>query len=164
MKRVFLIFIFLIVSMLGFSQNQKSNSDSCYSVKQKDTIWETKCIQVQPSFPGGDAAYINFMTTNVKYPKLALEMGIEGKIWMAFQVNNMGLISNVEIYKSTVPRVRNNGKEIKEKDYEKYKIAKKELEDEALRVTAMMPKWIPGTASEKNVNAQFYLPLVFKIQ
>ena len=91
-------------------------------------------------FHGGDEAMFNFIRDNVKYPLLAKEAGIQGKVYVEFIVNKDGSLSEIEIARGV----------------------HKTLDDEALRVVKLMPNWIPGEQRGKKVRFLFTLPINFK--
>lgn len=98
-------------------------------------------VENQPQFPGGDEARIKFMNQNVRYPKAALEQGIQGTVYVTFVVEKDGNISNIRVIRGV----------------------HESLDNEALRVVAMMPKWNPGTQKGKPVRVQYNVPLKFSL-
>ena len=95
-----------------------------------------------PSFPGGDAACMKWLRDNIKYPKEAIEKGIKGIVPVVFVVTKEGKITNVEVVRSPDPL----------------------LTEEALRVVRSMPDWIPAKRNGQNVDLQFTLPVIFRLQ
>jgi TonB family protein len=81
--------------------------------------------QVEPTFPGGQEALMRFIHTNIMYPESAIELGIEGKVYVRFYVEKDGKVINVELLKG---------------------INCPAIEQEALRVVSIMPNWLPGSA------------------
>lgn len=104
--------------------------------------------QVQPQFPGGEAALVKWLYDNVHYPADAVEQNIQGRLKVRFVIKSDGSIDEVEIQKSLYPS----------------------CDDEAIRVVKMMPKWIPSKqwrSSSKEwvpVNIYYSLPITFKLQ
>ncbi len=80
--------------------------------------------QVEPTFPGGQEALMRFIHTNITYPESAIELGVEGKVYVRFYVEKDGKVANVEILKG---------------------INCPAIEQEALRVVSIMPNWLPGS-------------------
>jgi TonB family protein len=80
---------------------------------------------IEPTFPGGQEALMRFIHTNIMYPESAIELGIEGKVYVRFYVEKDGKVSNVELLKG---------------------INCPAIEQEALRVISIMPNWLPGSA------------------
>lgn len=97
-------------------------------------------IVEQMPVPSGD---INeYLGKNIKYPEVARENNIQGKVLIQFIINEDGTLSDLKI-------VRNIGGG---------------CDEEALRVVAAMPKWKPGKQNGKNVKVQFTLPIYFKLE
>ena len=105
---------------------------------------EAGCILVEkmPEFPGGQAALFKFLSENVKYPKEAVKKGIQGRVICQFVVEKDGSISNVEV-------VRSGGHHL--------------LDQEAVRVISIMPKWKPGTLRGKPVRVKYTVPVNFRL-
>jgi periplasmic protein TonB len=99
-------------------------------------------VEQMPQFPGGDEELVKFITDNLKYPAVAAEVGIEGRVTIRFVVNKDGLVSNVEIIRGLDPS----------------------CDREAVRVVKLMPKWIPGRQNGRSVPVYFTLPVVFRLQ
>ncbi len=98
-------------------------------------------VENDPEFPGGMEALYAFISNNVKYPKQALENGIQGKVYVTFVVEVDGSISNIKVLRDI-----GGG-----------------CGAEAVRVVKLMPKWKPGTQRGKAVRVQFNLPVEFKL-
>ncbi len=92
-----------------------------------------------PEFPGGTSALMRFMQMNLRYPDMAREMGISGKVYCRFVVDEQGEITDVKVLKGI-----GHG-----------------LDQEAVRVVKMMPRWIPGKMNKKPVKVQYVLPVKF---
>ena len=108
----------------------------------KDSVWDYLQVQVKPAFPGGDAGIIKYLGANLKYPNLAKEQGIQGKVYIIFIINKNGSVSDVSV-KSGI----GGG-----------------CDEEALRVIKKMPKWKPGKENGKPVRVRRVYPLTFKMQ
>jgi len=98
-------------------------------------------VEVMPDYPGGDEARINFLKENLQYPKFAREAGLEGKVYIGFVVEPDGRLTNFSVVRSVAPI----------------------LDEEALRVVKMMPKWTPGKQRGKTVRVQFQIPITFTL-
>jgi protein TonB len=96
----------------------------------------------KPEFPGGDAALLNFLSQNIKYPAIAAENGVRGKVTVNFVVNKDGSISDAKILRAVDPA----------------------LDKEALRVVYSMPRWKPGKQGGKPVRVSFSVPINFVLQ
>ena len=99
-------------------------------------------VEKMPSFPGGDAALFKFLNENVKYPVIAQENGVQGRVICQFVVNRDGSIVDVEVVRSVDAS----------------------LDKEAIRVIKSMPKWSPGQQRGKLVRVKYTLPVNFKLQ
>jgi periplasmic protein TonB len=100
-------------------------------------------VEIMPSFPGGEEALAKFLKNNVRYPNMAVEAGIEGRVFVNFVVDWEGNIKDVK----TVGAMKGAG-----------------LEEEAMRVVKKMPKWKPGRQNGQSVSVQFNLPIGFQLQ
>lgn len=96
-------------------------------------------VESMPSFPGGEEARIKYLSENIKYPKLARESNIQGRVFVTFVVEKDGRISNVKILRGI-----GGG-----------------CDEEAIRVIKNMPKWIPGKQRNVPVRVQFNMPIKF---
>ena len=94
-----------------------------------------------PQFPTGEDGLGRFIAEFIRYPSRAREDGIQGRILCSFIVRKDGTISNLEVI---------NGLDI-------------DLDNEALRVLSMMPKWTPGKNDNEIVNVKCILPIDFTI-
>lgn len=97
--------------------------------------------EVAPQYPGGEAEMIKFINKNINYPKDALNNGIQGRVIVGFVVNTEGEITDVKIQRSLTTT----------------------LDNEAMRVIKLMPKWKPGMQKGKPVNVHYSLPVTFRI-
>jgi protein TonB len=114
-------------------------------VDEKPKEEETKVFDVveqMPSFPGGDAELMKFLSTHIKYPVVAEENGIQGRVIATFVVERDGSISDVKVIKSVDPS----------------------LDKEAIRVLKSMPKWIPGKQNGAAVRVKYTVPVTFRLQ
>ena len=100
-------------------------------------------VESMPEFPGGQQALFKYLSENVKYPVIAQENGIQGRVICQFVVNKDGSIVDVEV-------VRSGGDA--------------SLDKEAVRVIKTMPKWKPGKQRGKPVRVKFTVPVSFKLQ
>lgn len=101
-------------------------------------------VEQMPSFPDGEAALFKWLRDNIKYPAIARENSIEGKVYVGFVVNTDGSITDV-----TVKRGVTGGAV---------------LNDEAIRVVKAMPKWKPGRQQGREVRVSYTLPIQFKLE
>ena len=110
-------------------------------VEEEDNV-VFQVVEKMPSFPGGDAALFKYLSDNVKYPVIAQENGVQGRVICQFVVNRDGSIVDVEVVRSVDPS----------------------LDKEAIRVIKSMPKWSPGQQRGKPVRVKYTLPVNFRLQ
>jgi protein TonB len=106
---------------------------------------ETKVFDVveqMPSFPGGPSALMQYLSSNIKYPVVAEENGVQGRVVCTFVVERDGSITDVRVIKSVDPS----------------------LDKEAVRVVKGMPKWIPGKQNGSAVRVKYTVPVTFRLQ
>ncbi len=99
-------------------------------------------VEQMPSYPGGMGALMQYLSSNIKYPAIAEENGIQGRVICTFVVERDGSITDVRIAKSVDPS----------------------LDKEAMRVVSKMPKWIPGKQNGSAVRVKYTLPVTFRLQ
>ena len=99
-------------------------------------------VESEPEFPGGMEALYKYLAQNIKYPQLARENGITGKVYVTFVVEKDGSIANPRILRDI-----GGG-----------------CGAEAIRVVKSMPKWTPGKQRGKAVRVQFNLPVNFNLK
>ena len=99
-------------------------------------------VEEMPEFPGGMAKLAEYLAKNIKYPQLARESGIQGRVFINFVVENDGSVTNVKVMRSL-----GGG-----------------CDEEAMRVVKSMPKWKPGKQRGKPVRVSYNLPVNFKLQ
>ena len=98
-------------------------------------------VEQMPEFPGGMTALIEYLQTNIKYPKDAIKQEVGGRVMVMFVVETDGSLSNVRVARKVFPS----------------------LDTEAVRVVKSMPKWKPGKEKGRPVRVNFTLPVVFSI-
>ena len=99
-------------------------------------------VEQMPAFPGGPAALMQYLSSHVKYPAVAEENGISGRVTVQFVVERDGSVTDVRTMKSVDPS----------------------LDREAERVVKSMPKWIPGKQNGSPVRVKYFVPVVFRLQ
>jgi protein TonB len=99
-------------------------------------------VEEQAEFPGGEEARITFLQKNIKYPALARENGIEGRVYVTFVVGPDGSIRDVKVLRGI-----GGG-----------------CDEEAMRVVRMMPPFKPAKQNGRPVNVQFNMPIVFSLK
>ena len=99
-------------------------------------------VEEMPDFPGGVAKLQEYLVKNIKYPQMARESGIQGRVFVNFVVEPDGSVSHVNVMRSL-----GGG-----------------CDEEAMRVVKAMPKWKPGKQRGKPVRVSYILPVNFKLQ
>jgi protein TonB len=132
---------------LLFSDDASAFDDFEFEVEEVvETIVEEEIFvtaEEMPTFQGGDLSkFRNWVQSNVKYPQIALENGIQGNVVIKFVVEKDGKLSNIQVLQSP----------------------DKTLADAAVQVLQKSPKWKPGKQRNKPVRVTYTLPVSFKIQ
>ena len=112
---------------------------------EEEEVVEQEIFQIveeMPDFPGGVAKLSEYLQKNIKYPQMARESGIQGRVFVNFVVEPDGSVSNVKVLRSL-----GGG-----------------CDEEAMRVVKAMPKWKPGKQRGKAVRVSYILPVNFKLQ
>jgi len=99
-------------------------------------------VEDMPEFPGGELALRKYIANAIKYPVIAQENGIQGKVYVTFVVDKDGSISDARIARGVDPS----------------------LDKEALRVVGTLPKWKPGKQRGKPVRVSYTVPINFVLQ
>ena len=99
-------------------------------------------VEEMPEFPGGVKALRQYLAATVKYPEIAQEKGIQGKVYVTFVVNKDGSVLNAKIARGVDPL----------------------LDAEALRVVSSLPKWNPGKQKGQAVAVQYTVPIKFALE
>ena len=99
-------------------------------------------VEQMPEFPGGPQALFTWLSQNIKYPAIAEENGVEGRVLVTFVVERDGSIADVRVVKSVDPS----------------------LDEEAVRVVKSMPRWIPGKQKGETVRVKYTTPVTFRLQ
>lgn len=111
-------------------------------VEEKEPEKPFVSVEQMPQFPGGDAELMKFIGSNLKYPTIAAENGIEGRVVIRFVVSKEGTVTDAQVVRSLDPS----------------------CDKEAIRVVKSMPKWVPGKQNGRNVPVYYTLPVLFKLQ
>ena len=123
----------------GTAMAQNVQSKQRTNVAQKsEKVYDV--VDLPPSFPGGAAAMLSWISNHIQYPALAKENDISGRVVVQIIVEKDGSVSNVKIVRSVDPS----------------------LDREAVRVVSSMPKWTPGRINGTPVRVKYTLPVAFK--
>jgi len=99
-------------------------------------------VEQMPEFPGGEKALMKYLSTNIKYPRIATENGVQGRVYINFVVDKDGGISNAKVVRGVDAS----------------------LDAEAMRVVKAMPKWIPGKQNGETVRVSYTIPINFVLE
>lgn len=133
MKRFLLLLSAILLTNMAFCQEEKK-------VSVDDEVFVV--VEEQAEFPGGLDSMYAYIVKNLKYPELAKEKGIEGRVFVSFIIEKDGSISNVKILRGI-----GGG-----------------CEEAAVEMIKNMPKWKPGKQRGKPVRFQFTLPIKFELE
>lgn len=114
-------------------------------VEEKKPVEDNKVfdsVEQMPTFPGGEAELLKWISNHLKYPPMAMENGVQGRVVIRFVVTKDGSVGEVQVYRGKDP----------------------DLDKEAVRVVKSLPKFIPGKMNGQAVNVWFTLPVNFKLQ
>lgn len=107
---------------------------------EEDPVFEV--VENMPEFAGGMGGLMQYLSKNIKYPVEAQKAGIQGRVIMQVIIDKNGNVTNPKVTQPVAPL----------------------LDTEAIRVTASMPKWKPGTQRGMPVNVKYTFPIVFRLQ
>ena len=135
------------ISIADVKGNDEEHGKDIADLKQVVTqaVEEEKpyeMVEQMPSFPGGAQELLQYIAKNLKYPTIAQENGVQGRVICQFVVARDGSVQNVRVVRSLDPY----------------------CDKEAIRVIQSLPKWIPGKQNGKTVPVYYTLPIVFKLQ
>ncbi len=100
-------------------------------------------VETMPSFQGGDLnTFRNWVQSNVRFPQIALENGIQGTVVLSFVIEKDGSLTNIQALRTP----------------------DRSLSEEATRVLSKSPKWSPGKQRNQVVRVKYTLPVVFRVQ
>ena len=124
------------------------------------------CEEEEPQFPGGQKALAKVIKENLRYPELAQEYGVGGRILITFVVDTLGQMNDIHVTKSLV---KFNSVQFTQEPVDKQAQLKeqitKQMNQEALRILGIvseMPRWTPGKQSGKPVCMRYTVPIIFR--
>ena len=132
---------------LEFEPDMEGNTrfiefDNCKTVKTGYLMDGEEVLDANGSFIGGKTAYANYLRKNLKYPDQARRMGIEGKVYIQFLIEQDGSVVNAKVLRGI----------------------SRDCDEEALRVISQSPAWHPATSKKKPIKQRFIIPIVFKLE
>jgi len=110
--------------------------------EETDEVFQFAVIEDKPEFPGGMTELLKYLAKNTKYPEIAKENGISGRVYVQFVIGKDGKVSDVKIMRGRDPY----------------------LDKEAVRVVKTLPPWKPGKQRGKAVKVSYVVPINFKLQ
>ena len=122
-------------------EDTEADEDVMIEIEEEDDEEFFMVVENMPEFPGGDLGLMKYIQKNVKYPPIAKEYNITGKVYVSFIVDKKGNVTNVKIVRGV----------------------DKNLDAEALRVVKSLPKYKPGKQRGKPVRVMFTIPINFTL-
>lgn len=123
------------------------NTEVIQQVEVKEEVIEDDqpflIAETMPSFQGGDLnKFRAWVQQNIRFPQIALENGIRGRVVLSFVIEKDGRLTNIQVLQSP----------------------DRSLSDEAIRVLSKSPKWSPGKQRNQVVRVKYTLPVDFRVQ
>ncbi|MBJ7429239.1 MAG: energy transducer TonB, partial [Bacteroidia bacterium] len=112
-----------------------------YTPFMDQILGNTEQSEVNPEYPGGEEAMNKFISSEVKYPMMAFERNVQGRVFVRFTIDATGMVTNVHVPTPIHPL----------------------LDEEAIRVIKAMPNWKPGKQAGKPCPVIYTLPINFNI-
>lgn len=119
-------------------------TSKAYAKTNNEVLEQNEILTIvdhMPNYVYGEQGLAEFISHNIRYPKEARQEGVEGRILCSFIVGTDGSISNIEVVEGLHPQ----------------------LDNEAIRVLGLMPRWNPGENGGEKVNVKCFLPIDFSI-
>lgn len=141
-----------------------------YDDDDDDPVFE---VTEEPAqYPGGQAALMQFLAQNIRYPKIAAENGVQGRVLVQFVIEKDGSLSNFAVVKKSGDTITKNAQSgitvnALGSATEESKVPQEAfdaLNAEAVRVLREMPKWIPAKQRGQEVRMRYTLPITFRLQ
>lgn len=128
------------VPVVQFYNSTSTKENTVTHKPSNEDVYEV--VEQMPSFPGGLAALMYYLSNNINYPAEAEKIGFQGRVMVSFIVERDGSISNATIEKKVDPI----------------------LDQEALVIVKSMPRWNPGMQAGKPVRVRYTVPVTFRLQ
>lgn len=136
----FIPFIVLLLSVLMLSDSALAQETPVIEEAHQEGIIEFPDVEAQ--FKGGHDALTKFITNNVHYPFEARKNGIQGRVFISFVVRKSGRLTDIKIERGV----------------------DEALDQAAIELVEMMPRWKPAEKDGKKVNCKVMLPIVFQLE
>lgn len=159
--------------VLIVSTFKDKGTDSKLMPDDDDPVFNT--VEQYPEFEGGTSALMQYLSREIRYPKVAAEHGIQGRVIIKFIVEKDGSVSNPHVLSVSSKSV-NELNEVVVTSYkpemsaeerthaENEHAAYQAMVDEAVRFVKTMPHWKPGKQNGQSVRVYFTLPITFRLQ
>ena len=135
-------FLLLVTVMLSVMSVSVAMADNSATKEIDEVVWEELWVEeARPQFPGGQLALMEWIKQNKVYPQEAIAKGIEGRVIVKFTIEEDGTVTNGKILRGVDPL----------------------LDNEALRLVSIMPKWSPRRFAGKDIRTMYNLPVLFKL-
>ncbi|MEE2953732.1 MAG: energy transducer TonB [Bacteroidota bacterium] len=121
-------------------EDTETDEDEIIEIEEDDDEF-FMVVEQMPIFPGGDLGLMKYIQRNVRYPAIAKEYNITGKVYVSFIVDKQGSVTNVKVVRGV----------------------DKNLDAEAVRVVKSLPKYKPGKQRGKPVRVMFTIPINFTL-
>ena len=147
MKKIIVILGIALIASCAISKKKEASSETqlqdivVVETDESDEEAIYVVVETMPEFPGGDLGLMKYIQKNVKYPAIAKEYNITGKVYVSFIVDKKGSVTNVKIVRGV----------------------DKNLDAEAMRVVKSLPKYKPGKQRGKAVRVMFTIPINFTL-
>lgn len=139
---------------------------------KKGQIYDTP--EVKAEYPGGEQELYKFLAMNVKYPVVACENAVQGRIIVSFIIEKDGSITEIKaipekkmenaLHEVVVTAQKPDATPEQKAYAENYAEGMKQLKEEAERVVSKMPNWKPGRQNNEPVRVRYMLPVMFRLQ
>jgi len=117
-----------------------TDPDTVVENGETEKAWDV--VEKMPQYPGGDGELMGFLARNIRYPAIAQQNNIQGKVILGFVVSSKGKVINPVILRSVDPS----------------------LDKEALRVISTFPDFVPGEQNGKKVATRYTIPVIFRLE
>ena len=124
------------------AQDPVTNDSLQEAIVQEEKEEPYTMVEQMPQYSGGVQELVKYISKNLRYPTIAQENGIQGRVILRFVVSASGKVEDVQVLHSLDPY----------------------CDKEAVRVVQSMPQWIPGKQDGRNVPVYYTLPVVFRLQ
>lgn len=130
----------IMMSLMAFFCLTTINAQKTVVSKKNQKVYDV--VEKMPQYPGGMVALFEFLEKNLKYPADAQKQKVEGRVIVSFIVETDGSISDINIVRKVFPS----------------------LDEEAVRLLGMMPRWSPGLQNGKPVRVKYAIPITYSLK